>query len=84
MTGSGYRVTGNALTLDGLFIGQAASDNRFQLPVRFQRDALLELFVDGEIRFEDPVQVGFDASGPLFIRSQGLAEFAESIQARVA
>ena len=80
VTGSGYRVTGNALTLDGLFIGQAASDNRFQLPVRFQRDALLELFVDGEIRFEDPVQVGFDASGPLFIRSQGLAEFAEPIQ----
>lgn len=80
VSGSGYRVKGNPLTLDGLFIGQAASDNRFQLPVRFQRDALLELFVDGEVRFENPVQLGFDASGPLFIRSQGLAEFAQGIQ----
>ena len=80
VTGSGYRVTGNALTLDGLFIGQAASDNRFQLPVRFQSEALLELFGEGEIRFENPVQLGFDTAGPLFIRSQGLAEFAESIQ----
>lgn len=78
--GSGYRVTGNPLTLDGLQIGQSSTGNRFQLSVRFQRDALLGILRDGNVDFEGSVRVGHDVAGPLYIQSLGTATFSGGIQ----
>lgn len=78
--GSGYRVTGNPLTLDGLQITQSSSGHRFQLSVQFQRDALLEILRDGSVDFEGPVRVGHDVAGPLYIQSLGTATFSGGIQ----
>jgi autotransporter-associated beta strand protein len=80
VVGSGYRVTGNPLSLDGLQIGQSSSGNRFQLAVQFQRDALLEILRDGSVDFEGPVRVGHDVAGPLYIQSLGTATFSGGIQ----
>ncbi len=78
--GTGYRIDGNPLTLDGLQITQSSSGHRFQLSVQFQRDALLEVLRDGSVDFEGPVRIGHDVAGPLYIHSLGTATFSGGIQ----